>query len=251
MISAVIATPQMIQRDYAARREAGALMPGETAPAPVYRAAMLRALPDAAPMEDGEDEAEKPSAGPARYPFIMSAATPDGARDIVEQDWDLSRFMGNPVAFFNHSSWALPIGRWEKVRVEGGVLRGDFIPSQAHDLAESVAKMLAEGTLRAASVGFVPGAVTDRSKYPTDHPYHSQRGYVFSRPMLLECSIVGVPMHPEAVSERSAEPDAPAAPDEPNTNPIEPVAKMSDLERTAKALEDAMRDLFSVSVVQT
>ena len=192
----IYATPQTVLRRYTERRDAGQLAPDEVAPTLTYRALMQMEIVERVMDEDGKPE------GPPRYPFIMSVGTSDGANDIVEQTWDLTRFMQNPVAFLNHNSWGLPIGRWENVRVEGGALRGDFVPSEAH-----------EKNLRCASVGFVPGEMTDRSKYPTDHPLYGQRGHVYRNNHLIECSVVSVPMHPGAtLEERAADPAPPPAP---------------------------------------
>lgn len=234
IVAPVCATPEAITRDYAGRKAAGALLPGETEPARVYRALLG--------MEVDPEGEEAPKREPGRYPFVMSVGTPDGADDVVEQTWNLARFAANPVAFFNHRSWGLPVGRWERVRVEGGVLRGDFVPTDASEEGRTIRAMLDEKTLRAASVGFVPGKVTERSKYPTDHPLYAARGYVFSENNLLECSIVGVPMHPEAtLQERAADP-APAAETKSATPPDD--GPDFDLD----ALERAFAAQFPVSV---
>lgn len=239
IVAPVCATPDAVTRDYAGRKAAGALLPGETPPAPVYRA-MLG-------MEADEDNGDAPKREPGRYPFVMSVGTPDGADDVVEQSWNLARFMQNPVAFFNHRSWGLPIGRWERVRVEGGVLRGDFVPTDASDEGRMIRAMLDEKTLRAASVGFVPGKVTERSKYPTDHPLYAVRGYVFSENNLLECSIVGVPMHPEATMEGKTATPAPAEPPPtPETKSAAPPNDGPDFD--IDALERAFAAQFPVSI---
>ena len=168
-----------------------------------------------------------------------------GSDDVVEQTWDLKRFAANPVAFFNHRSWGLPVGRWERVRVEGGVLRGDFVPTDASEEGRTIRAMLDEKTLRAASVGFVPGKVTERSKYPTDHPLYATRGYVFSENNLLECSIVGVPMHPDAtLQERTADP-APAPAPVAEAKSAAPPDDGPDFD--LDALERAVRGLFPVT----
>lgn len=237
IVAPVCATPEAITRDYAGRKAAGALMPGETEPARVYRALLG--------MEVDPEGEEAPKREPGRYPFVMSVGTPDGADDVVEQTWDLARFAANPVAFFNHRSWGLPVGRWERVRVEGGVLRGDFVPTDASEEGRTIRAMLDEKTLRAASVGFVPGKVTERSKYPTDHPLYAARGYVFSQNNLLECSIVGVPMHPDATMERAADP-TPAPTPVAEAKSATPPDDGPDFD--LDALERAVRDLFPVSV---
>lgn len=236
IVAPVCATPEAVTRDYAGRKAAGALLPGETEPARVYRALLGM---------EGDPEGEEPKREPGRYPFVMSVGTPDGADDVVEQTWDLKRFAANPVAFFNHRSWGLPVGRWERVRVEGGVLRGDFVPTDASEEGRTIRAMLDEKTLRAASVGFVPGKVTERSKYPTDHPLYAARGYVFSENNLLECSIVGVPMHPDATMERAADP-APASAPVTETKSATPPDDGPDFD--LDALERAFAAQFPVTV---
>jgi phage head maturation protease len=208
----VIARPADVRRAFVERRAAGGLQPGEIEPAALFRSVMLRALP-----MDGE-KPDTNDGEPPRYRFVMSMSTPDEAHDLVMQDWDLSRFSQNPVAFFNHNSWGLPIGKWVDLSVTDiapGVkaLTGAFVPSDATETSRAVARQLAEGVLNACSVGFIPGKMTDRSKYPTDDPRWAQRGYVYEAPRLMECSIVGTPMHPDAIAQRStdaAEPPAPA-----------------------------------------
>lgn len=241
IVAPVCATPEAITRDYAGRKAAGALMPGETEPARVYRALLgMEVDPD----PEGE---ETPKREPGRFPFVMSVGTPDGADDVVEQTWNLARFAANPVAFFNHRSWGLPVGRWERVRVEGGALRGDFIPTDASEEGRTIRAMLDEKTLRAASVGFVPGKVTERSKYPTDHPLYAARGHVFSENNLLECSIVGVPMHPEAtLQERTADPAPTPAPvaEAKSAAPPDDLPALDALAQTMRAFSE----LYPVSV---
>ena len=223
--AACVATPDVVTRRFAERAEAGQLTPGEQAPAPLYRSIMLRALPDISAPIDGADDIKEDDK-PARYPFTMSMATPDGAHDIVEQGWILDRFTQNPIGLYNHNSWDYPVGKWENVRVEGGMLRGDFVPTpvEGHERAIIVAGLLKAGTLRAASVGFVPGTVTERSKFPTTHAYYAERGLVYGSPVLLECSIVNIPMHPDATAQRAAEPP-PVTPEAPPAPVADPVAK--------------------------
>lgn len=239
IVAPVCATPDAVTRDYAGRKAAGALLPGETPPAPVYRALLGMEV-------DAEGE-EAPKREPGRYPFVMSVGTPDGADDVVEQTWNLTRFAANPVAFFNHRSWGLPIGRWERVRVEGGVLRGDFVPTDASEEGRTIRAMLDEKTLRAASVGFVPGKVTERSKYPTDHPLYAARGHVFSENNLLECSIVGVPMHPDATMQERAADLAPAPAPVAETKSAAPPDDLPALDALTQTMR-AFSDLFPVSV---
>lgn len=241
--AACVATPEQVTRRYAERVEAGQVTPGEHAPAALFRSVMLRVLPEMMSPGEGEGEAPKPDDGHESYTFVMSAATPDRADDIVEQDWDLSAFMKNPIAFYNHNTYDFPIGYWKNVRVERGMLMGELVPTPVpgHERAIVVAGLLRAGTLRAVSVGFFPTTVTERSKFPTTHAYHAPRGYAYGKPKLLECSPVGVPMHPDATSQRAAEPP-PAAPEAPPVveSAPDPVAEADtfDLDKLTKAFAD-------------
>lgn len=267
--AACVATPEIVTRRFAERANAGQLAPGEQPPSALFRAVMLRELPvmaspDGMGSEEGED---KPGTGaPERYPFVMSMATPDGASDIVEQDWDLSRFMQNPIALYNHNSWSYPVGYWANVRVEGGMLKGDMVPTPVdeHEQAIIVAGLLKAGALRAASVGFVPSSVTERSKFPATHAYYAERGLVYGRPVLLECSVVNIPMHPDATNGRSLTPEPPPAPVEATpeptatTDPGEPDTfdlDIDTIDRVLASLPDPvdstaalLAELFPVSV---
>ena len=223
--AACVATPDVVTRRFAERAEGGQLTPGEQAPAALFRAVMLRELPAISASIDGADDIREDDK-PARYPFVMSMATPDRAQDIVEQDWDLSAFEQNPIAFYNHRSWDYPIGRWENVRIERGMLMGDLVPTpvEGHQDAIIVAGLLKAGTIRAVSVGFLPTTVTERSKFPTTHAYYALNGYAYGRPRLLECSPVGIPMHPDATAQRAADP-TPAPVEPPPAPEADPVAK--------------------------
>ena len=243
----VIATPASVRRAFVERRAAGGLQPGEIEPAPLFRSLMLRALP----MGD-----EKPNDGePPRYRFVMSMSTPDEASDLVMQDWDLTRFSQNPVAFFNHNAWGLPIGKWVDLSVTDvapGVkaLTGAFVPSDATETSRAVARQLAEGVLNACSVGFIPGKMTDRSKYPTDDPRWAPRGYVYEAPRLMECSIVGTPMHPDAIAQRSTDDAETTAPADVSAETPATVTEAEAAPADADALdliERALAALFPVS----
>jgi len=101
--------------------------------------------------------------------FVFSAATLDSYDEIVEQDWDLTRYQKNPVVLYNHNRGAmftepkhsLPIGYAKNVGVVNGQLEGDvfFASEKANPLAEQCWNCLQEGVLRAGSVGFAPGDV--------------------------------------------------------------------------------------------
>jgi hypothetical protein len=150
------------------------------------------------------------------YRFVMSDGAPDRAHDIVEQTWDLAAFESNPVAPFNHCSWERPVGRWADVGVVGGRLEGIYEPyaptgeaAMAHPVAVSVSEMVGLGFLRAVYVGFLPRRAFSRSSLDPADPRYGARGYVFAENELLECSIVTVPMNPNATMIEAVRPAGP------------------------------------------
>lgn len=135
------------------------------------------------------------------YLFTMSTPDVDRAGDIVGGDWRLTGFLANPVGFWNHGTWGLPIGRW--VGVGGNPLTGRFIPytpaeGVEHPLAVTVGDMLAQGFVHACSVGFYPLSAAPRASLSMDDPRWGKSGMVFHSPELLECSPVGIPMNAQA-----------------------------------------------------
>jgi len=134
--------------------------------------------------------------------FVMSAETEDSYRDIVVQSGidTKSRFEANPVALFGHNSWATPIGSWSDVRrVNGSPKRTEgkmtFTAEGVDDTADKVARHVAAGTLRAASIGFMPKA----AERILDEKGEWNYGYRYLEIELYECSLVTVPAVREAL----------------------------------------------------
>lgn len=142
--------------------------------------------------------------------MIASTNTIDSYGDIVEQYWDLSRYIKNPAVLWNHNMhrWSssnsaelIPVGSSRKTEVTGGRL--EFEPvigtSDANPIAENVWQGLAQGLLRAASVGFRPGKV---SRIVDDEG--RTVAYKFGSPEkpnhLVEISIVPLPANQDAVA---------------------------------------------------
>jgi len=130
-----------------------------------------------------------------RRTFVASTDTIDRDGDIIEQDWVLDDFLNNPVILFAHKSRELPIGKAENVGVVDGRLQMDivFASEKANPLAEQVYQSVVEETLRAVSVGFLPGDVRREMRDSKDI-------YVFSKNLLLETSVTPVPSNPEALA---------------------------------------------------
>lgn len=134
--------------------------------------------------------------------FVMSDETVDAVGDIITASgWDLSRFKaGNPVALYGHSQSNLPIGVWEKVRVEGKKLLGRLrlADEGTSDFIDAVRKLVKQRMINACSVGFRP---IKSEPLNSDEPLWGPQRYL--KQQLLECSLVAVPANPNAVARRA------------------------------------------------
>ena len=135
-----------------------------------------------------------PSAAKAsgkRYSFTLSSARQDRMGDTIRVDgWDLRDFQKNPIALWGHSYHTLPIGRWERLRVEGNKLKADLALAPT-SMAGEVAKLIEARVLKAVSVGFAPGEWKWRGKMGEGIDF--VKGH-----QLLEASVVNVPANPDA-----------------------------------------------------
>lgn len=144
--------------------------------------------------------------------FVASTDAIDSYDDVVEQDWMLERYLENPVVLFGHNSRELPVGK----AISVGVVEVDgrkrlectvqLASAEANPLAEQVWNSLVEGTLRAVSVGFIPG----------DYRFEKRDGrevFVLSKNELHEISIVPIPANPEALAKMKAKAIAAAGQD--------------------------------------
>lgn len=128
--------------------------------------------------------------------FILS----DGSRDrhgtrINPNGWDLADFQRNPVALFGHDS-DFPIGRWDRVRVEGGKLIGTLrlASKGTSQRIDELIGLVEQGILRAVSVGFSIVKMGERSKSEWD----------IERQALHEVSLVSVGSNKNALAQARA-----------------------------------------------
>lgn len=135
--------------------------------------------------------------------FIMSDETPDSYGDIVRaKGVDLTRFESNPILLLNHSYQA-PIGNWSDVkaiseRVEGVATLAAEGTSEKTDEAY---RLLEQGVLRAASVGF---RIRD-ADWILDDEGNNTYGLDIKTWDMFECSIVAVPANPNALAKAMKE----------------------------------------------
>lgn len=162
---------------------------------------MGRAFVQVARSDDGDpDDDKRPG-----YTFVMSSAKPDRARDIVQQDWELSEFLTNPVAPWAHQYDKPVVGVWRDVGVVDGALRGTLEPRpvESYPLSMTVDAQLRAGTLRTVSVGFRPSQMMWRGSpdLKGSELYDERGGMVFMAPILMEASLTPMPMNPDAQAE--------------------------------------------------
>ncbi len=129
--------------------------------------------------------------------FIISTEVEDRVGDIVKaQGCNLDNFRRNPIGFFGHQEMILPIGKWENR--EGNLtvfpkekhIEGTLYFSQRSKEAYQVFSLVAEGILRATSIGFAPLSEPQRRR--------DIEGYLYDNWELLEASVVGIPCNPLA-----------------------------------------------------
>jgi HK97 family phage prohead protease len=140
--------------------------------------ALVAKLMPAAAVDDGAE-------------FVMSDGGADRMGDVIEADgWVIPEGV---KALFNHDRSQI-VGRWENVRVEGGVLRGVLRLARAGTSAvvDMVRALFHDGLLDAVSVGFRPLADEPLDRRDPTGPRR------YRRAELLECSLVAVAANPRA-----------------------------------------------------
>lgn len=141
------------------------------------------------------------SADTELYECVMSTEDKDSVGDIImASGWDLSRFKHNPIALYGHDQHDLPIGKWEKVRVEGKKLIGKLrlVREGISERSDALRKLVIEGYLNAVSVGFIP--IKSEPLDEADGLWGPRR---YLKQQLLECSVVAVPANPSATIMRA------------------------------------------------
>lgn len=102
---------------------------------------------------------------------------------------NLEEFRKNPVLFFAHRDYELPIGRWENIRVEGSQILADPVFDMDDPEAAKIAGKVERGFIRAASIGtWAPEEVSDDPalKLP------GQTGPTVTKWTVREASIVAI-----------------------------------------------------------
>lgn len=137
--------------------------------------------------------------------FLMTDETPDSYGDIVKAAGaDLKRFANNPIALRNHRS-DQPIGTWSDVEQVGKKVTGKCTLGEAGTttLIDETFKLMKQGILRAASIGFMPMEV----EMMKDDQGRALYEYIIHKWELFECSVVSVPANPNALAKAMKEGD--------------------------------------------
>jgi phage head maturation protease len=155
------------------------------APALLTRAA--KAAPVLAPMLRGvEDKARQAT-------FVINTSAVDWCSDVVDpKGLDLSVYRSNPTVLWSHLGALLPVGRAVRTWKEPGrVLSTVQFAATKH--GEEVRKLVAQGFLSAASIGFMP-LTMDWSDDPA-----RKFGLDIDTSTLVEWSICNTPCNPECL----------------------------------------------------
>ena len=139
--------------------------------------------------------------------FVASTDTIDSYGEIVAQNWDLARYLRNPVVLFAHKSSEIPIGHCTRVEMINGQLECTikFSSAAANPKAEQVWQSVKEKALRAVSVGFRPRTV--RAEVRND-----QTVFVLDDNELHEISVTPIGANPDALAKMRARAFAAAQP---------------------------------------
>jgi|BioPla2DNA2_1021312.scaffolds.fasta_scaffold61856_1 hypothetical protein len=114
---------------------------------------------------------------------------------ILTDGIDLSLFKKNPIMLWNHSrSWSdsnntiLPIGKWENIRIEEGVLKADAVFDEDDAFAASIARKVEKGIINMCSVCV---EMLEESEKP-EHVVQGQTRRTVTKSRLLEASVADI-----------------------------------------------------------
>ena len=150
---------------------------------------------------DGPSAAPPAPVGNRIIRFTLSKESPDRAGDSIKvKGWIVEKFLSNPIAPFAHKTDEPPIGRWSNLSIANGMLCGDleFASADVYPLADTLFKLVKGKFLNAVSVGFRP------IKWAFSSDKSREGGIDFLQQELLECSLVPIPCHPDALVQARA-----------------------------------------------
>ena len=142
--------------------------------------------------------------------FIISTSSQDRDGDIViPKGCVLDNYKRNPIVFYNHQQWEVPIGKAMgpdgrlSVSIQPDRILATCYFDQADPDAVYIYGKVKRGFLNATSIGFFPleaERLPEKKGRRNGEAVGEQwQGWLFKRWELLEFSIVGVPSNPEAL----------------------------------------------------
>jgi HK97 family phage prohead protease len=126
---------------------------------------------------------------------VASTEAVDSYGEIVRANWDLDRYLDNPVILWAHNRLEdrLPVGRAKNVRVEDGQLLMTVVFDAVTEFDEQVFQKYVSGTLKGFSVGFNPRSIRVEK-------LNGEEVVVLDDNELFEVSCVPIPSNPEALA---------------------------------------------------
>jgi len=139
--------------------------------------------------------------------FVISNSTRDRHKTVLNMDnWKLDNYKANPIVGYQHGVYGGFRNDPDSVIGTSNVFRDKddlvgevkFEPEKINTLAEKIFRKVLHGTLRAASVGFLPFGI---GKFGEDEEAQdkSNETYYYEGQELLEWSIVNIGSNPTAV----------------------------------------------------
>lgn len=106
----------------------------------------------------------------------------------------MTAFLKNPVMFYDHNTYRLPIGRWDDIQIDkNGVMTGVPVFDEKDEDALKIKQKYEDGYLNAASLHVRP------MEYSETDVVQGQQFETITKCEMLEISIVGIPGNAEAV----------------------------------------------------
>ena len=126
---------------------------------------------------------------PIPYVVLDSTVLTNGLRVLVE-GVDIMQFQKNPVMLYDHNDWQLPIGKWENVRKENGMILADAVLDydDPDERTQQIIGKVERGFLNACTAGLVDLEASDDSLLSLP----GQDGYTVTKCRLREISLTPI-----------------------------------------------------------
>jgi HK97 family phage prohead protease len=125
--------------------------------------------------------------------FILFTEDVNGNnRQIKMSGVDLSRFIANPLMYYNHDTSRPPIGRWENITIEfingKKVTTAEAVFDLKDSLGKEIARKVQDGFIKSVSIGYIITEVNSVNNIDQ-----------VNKCQILEASIVDLPANQNAV----------------------------------------------------